>query len=128
MYRRLFLSILVVVAFVTTSKWCNLDAQDLDSIIFSGGGSWGGGNKSPGINDLQISVLDFLGTKLIVVTVQSNLGTVDFSITNHNTGEYLDGELNAQPGSYPIPISGTSGQWSAVFILPKGQIIKTFTI
>jgi len=42
MYRRLFLCILVVVAFVTTSKWCNLDAQDLDSIIFSGGGSWGG--------------------------------------------------------------------------------------
>jgi len=102
MYRRLFLCILVVVAFVTTSKWCNLDAQDLDSIIFSGGGSWGGGNKSPRINDLQVSVLDFLGTKLLVVTVQSNLGMVDFTITNHNTGEYLDGELNAQPGSYPM--------------------------
>ena len=62
----------------------------------------GGGNKSPRINDLQVSVLDFLGTKLLVVTVQSNLGMVDFTITNHNTGEYLDGELNAQPGSYPM--------------------------
>ena len=124
LYRRLFLSILVVVAFVTTSKWCNLDAQDLDSIIFSGGGSWGGGNKSPGINDLQISVLNFLGTKLLVVTVQSNLGMVDFTITNHNTGEYLDGELNAQPGSYPIPISGSAGNYTALFILPDGRRIE----
>ena len=60
-----------------------------------------GGRNLP-INDLQVSVLDFFGTKLLIVTVQSNLGTVDFSITNHNTGEYLDGELNAQPGSYPM--------------------------
>lgn len=81
----------------------------------------GGGNKSPRINDLQISVLDFLGTKLLVVTVQSNLGMVDFTITNHNTGEYLDGELNAQPGSYPIPISGTRGNYSAVFTLSGGR-------
>lgn len=93
-----------------------------DSLYEHGGsGSWGGGNKSPRINDLQVSVLDFLGTKLIVVTVQSNLGTVDFTITNQNTGEYLDGELNAQPGSYPIPISGTRGNYSAVFTLSGGR-------
>ena len=83
----------------------------------------GGGRNLP-VNDLQVSVLDFLGTKLIVVTVQSNLGTVDFTITNHNTGEYLDGELNAQPGSYPIPISGSSGNYTALFILPDGRRIE----
>ena len=83
----------------------------------------GGGRNLP-INDLQVSVLDFFGTKLLIVTVQSNLGTVDFSITNHNTGEYLDGELNAQPGSYPIPISGSSGNYTALFVLPDGRRIE----
>lgn len=83
-----------------------------------------GGGRSQFTNDLQVFLLDFFSTKLLIVTVQSNLGTVDFSITNHNTGEYLDGELNAQPGSYPIPISGSSGNYTALFVLPDGRRVE----
>ena len=123
MYRRLLLSFVVAVL-ATTGIGHNLYAQDADSIFFSGVGTGTGGGRSLSINELQVFVLDICGTKLLVITVQSNLGTVDFTITNQNTGEYLDGELNAQPGSYPIPISGSSGNYTALFVLPDGRRIE----
>lgn len=120
MKRFLLVCVLTAVAAVSAKASINIVAPS-DSIDLIGGGSGTGGGRNLPINDLQVSVLDFFGTKLLIVTVQSNLGTVDFSITNHNTGEYLDGELNAQPGSYPIPISGTRGNYSAVFTLSGGR-------
>ena len=124
MKRFLLVCVLTAVAAVSAKASINIVAPS-DSIDLIGGGSGtGGGGRNLPINDLQVSVLDFFGTKLVVVTVQSNLGMVDFSITNHNTGEYLDGEFNAQPGSYPIPISGSSGNYTALFILPDGRRLE----
>ena len=57
----------------------------------------------------------------VLVTVTQNLGQVEFNITNSSTGEYLDGEFNALPGSYPIPISGSPGFYTITFILPDGR-------
>ena len=121
MKKHFILKVLAVAAIALAGVSYESTAQPLDSLFVEGGGSGTGGGRNLPINDLQVYVLDFLGTKLLVVTVQSNLGTVDFTITNQNTGEYLDGELNAQPGSYPIPISGTRGNYSAVFTLSGGR-------
>lgn len=124
-----FLLVCVFTAVAAVSAKASIDiVAPSDSIDLIGGGSGTGGGRGLFTNDLQVFVFDFNGTKLVVVTVQSNLGTVDFTITNHSTGEYLDGELNAQPGSYPIPISGTSGLWTAVFYFSKERLIRTFTI
>ena len=120
MKRFLLVCVLTAVAAVSAKASINIVAPS-DSIDLIGGGSGTGGGRNLPINDLQVSVLDFFGTKLLIVTVQSNLGTVDFCITNTSTGEYLDGEFNALPGSYPIPISGTPGYYTISFILPDGR-------
>lgn len=105
-----FLLVCVFTAVAAVSAKASIDiVAPSDSIDLIGGGSGTGGGRSLFTNDLQVFVLDF-------------------TITNHSTGEYLDGELNAQPGSYPIPISGTSGLWTAVFYLSKERLIRTFTI
>ena len=83
-----------------------------------------GGNKSLTINDLRVEFVNLFGNVFLVVTVQSNLGRIDFEVTNLDTGEYIEGELNAQPGSYPIPLSGSSGNYTALFILPDGRRVE----
>lgn len=123
MKRFLLVCVFTAVAAVSAKASIGVVAPS-DSIDLIGGGSGTGGGRSQFTNDLQVFVLDFFSTKLLVVTVQSNLGMVDFTITNHNTGEYLDGEFNAQPGSYPIPISGSSGNYTALFILPDGRRVE----
>ena len=122
MKKHFILKVIAVAAIALAGVSYESTAQPLDSLFVEGGGSGtGGGGRNLPINDLQVSVLDFFGTKLLIVTVQSNLGTVDFCITNTSTGEYLDGEFNALPGSYPIPISGTPGYYTISFILPDGR-------
>ncbi len=122
--KRLFF-ICVFTAVVAVSAKASVEmVAPIDSLDYIGGNTGTGGGRNLPVNDLQVSVLDFFSTKLLIVTVQSNLGTVDFTITNQNTGEYLDGELNAQPGSYPIPIYGSSGNYTALFILPDGRRIE----
>ena len=121
MKKHFILKVIAVAAIALAGVSYESTAQPLDSLFVEGGGSGTGGGRNLPINDLQVSVLDFFGTKLLIVTVQSNLGTVDFCITNTSTGEYLDGEFNALPGSYPIPISGTPGYYTISFILPDGR-------
>lgn len=123
MKRLFFICVFTAVAAVSAKASVEMVAP-IDSLDYIGGNTGTGGGRNLSVNDLQVSVLDFLGTKLLIITVQSNLGTVDFTITNHNTGEYLDGELNAQPGSYPIPISGSSGNYTALFVLPDGRRVE----
>lgn len=93
---------------------------DTSDFIVFGGDPWGGGRGFI-INELRASIVSFGGNVYVVVTVLQNLGQMDFHITNTSTGEYLDGEFNALPGTYPIPISGTPGYYTIAFILPDGR-------
>ena len=81
----------------------------------------GGGHRSLSVSELRACVVFFGDNVYVVVTVLQNLGEVELSITNTSTGWYIDGEFNAVPGSYPIPISGSPGFYTISFILPDGR-------
>lgn len=97
------------------------DTSEVIPIIGGYGPGMGGGNRGLTINELRASIVSFGDNIYVVVTVLQTLGQMDFCITNTSTGEYLDGEFNALPGSYPIPISGTPGYYTISFILPDGR-------
>ena len=104
-------------------------AQDSDSLFVEGGGSGTGGGRSITTNELRVEYVNLFGNGFLIVTVQSDLGLVDFIVTNNDTGEYLVGEFNARSGSYPIPISNSPGHYRAVFMLPDGRFYeKEFTL
>ena len=97
------------------------DTSQVIPIIGGDGSGMGGGPRTLQISELQACVISRFGDYYIVVTVTQNLGTVDYCVANSSTGEYLDGEFNALPGSYPIPISGSPGYYTIAFILPDGR-------
>ena len=97
------------------------DTSQVIPIIGGDGSGLGGGPRSLQISGLQACVVSLFGDYYIVVTVTQNLGMVEFVVTNTTTGEYLDGEFNALPGSYPIPISGSPGYYTVLFTLPDGR-------
>ena len=101
-----------------------------DSLDFIGSGPSGtGGGRSITTNELRVEYVNLFGNGFLIVTVQSDLGLVDFIVTNNDTGEYLVGEFNARSGSYPIPISNSPGHYRAVFMLPDGRFYeKEFTL
>lgn len=119
--KRLILTLFLFAAVAEASE-AKTVLHSLDSLEIGGGGNgMGGGSRAPIINDLQVSAVSLFGIVYLIVTVQSNLGMMDFSITNLDTGEYLEGEFNAQSGSYPIPISNSPGHYRALFTLTDGR-------
>lgn len=80
-----------------------------------------GGGRSLIISELRACVVSFGDNVYVIVTVLQDLGQMEYSIMNTSTGWYVDGEFNALPGSYPIPISGSPGFYTISFILPDGR-------
>ena len=93
---------------------------DTCDFIAFGGDPWGGG-RSLIISELRACVVSFGDNVYVIVTVLQGLGQMEYSIMNTSTGWYVDGEFNALPGSYPIPISGSPGFYTISFILPDGR-------
>lgn len=56
----------------------------------------------------------------IAVTFLHDLGEVDVNVTNHSTGECLDGTMSALAGMTILPISGTEGLYTVTFTFPDG--------
>ena len=50
----------------------------------------------------------------------NSLGEVGVNVTNHSTGDYLDGTLDANAGTAILPISGDEGFYTIKFILANG--------
>ena len=125
MERKNIFLILVLALFVMTGT-ANYALAQCDSVSFSqtGNSGLGGGNRSPQAVPFGASLYTVGAQTIILVTFTSGLGTVDVEITNHTTGDYLQGELNAVPGTQSIPISGTPGWYTITFILPDGRIYE----
>lgn len=56
----------------------------------------------------------------IAITFLQDLGNVEMNVTNHSTGEYLEGATTATTGTTVLPISGTEGVYTITFTLPNG--------
>lgn len=104
-------------AAISEKAVCDTTDVDLRGGLFP----WGGGDRGLIINELQARVVSFGANIYVIVTVLQDLGQMEYSITNASTGWYVDGEFNAVPGSYPIPISGSPGFYTISFILPDGR-------
>ena len=121
--RKKILTVLFAIAMTAFAGNNHCAFAQCDSIIFSGGGNsgMGGGPRGLTISELRACIVSFGDNVYVVVTVLQDLGQMEYSITNTSTGWYLDGEINAVPGSYPIPISGSPGFYTISFILPDGR-------
>ena len=125
--KRFILTSFLLVAFLATAEASSVMVAPNDSLDFIGSGT--GGGRSITTNELRVEYVNLFGNGFLIVTVQSDLGLVDFIVTNNDTGEYLVGEFNARSGSYPIPISNSPGHYRAVFMLPDGRFYeKEFTL
>lgn len=56
----------------------------------------------------------------IAITFLQDLGNVEMNVTNHSTGEYLEGTTTATTGTTVLPISGTEGVYTITFTLSNG--------
>ena len=115
----IFLSILLASSFNTKAQ-----SEPPDTSLFSNSSGVGGnGNRAPSSQPVTICYCAPISS--VVLSFSVTLGTVDVLIVNSTTGEFLEGEVISSPGSFPIPISGTPGDYYVVAILPNGKQFET---
>lgn len=115
----IFLSILLASSFNTKAQ-----SEPPDTSFFSNSSGVGGnGNRAPSRQPVTICYCAPISS--VVLSFSVTLGTVDVLIVNSTTGEFLEGEVISSPGSFPIPISGTPGDYYVVAILPNGKQFET---
>lgn len=93
-------------------------------LINIGGSSVGGGNRAPQSCPIHVTLINTTYIAYLIVTFTINIGTIDLWISNQNTGEYLYGEIDAEPGSQSIPISKVSGLYTISFALSDGTVFE----
>lgn len=81
------------------------------------------GNRAPA--NKPVTICYYAPISSVVLSFTAALGTVDILIVNSTTGEFLEGEVISSPGSFPIPISGTPGDYYVVAFLPNGKQFET---
>ncbi len=57
----------------------------------------------------------------IVISFISDIGNVEISVSNMNTGEYLNDSINAFLAPAFVPVSGDEGVYSITFVLSTGE-------
>ncbi|MCM1502221.1 MAG: DUF3244 domain-containing protein [Bacteroidales bacterium] len=60
----------------------------------------------------------------IAITFTRDLGNIEVNVTNHTTGEYLEGTMNAAAGVTMLPISGDEGYYTLTFTLSGGKVYE----
>ncbi len=68
---------------------------------------------------IKVSYVSFISA--LSITFMNTLGEVEVNVTNHSTGDYLSGTLDANAGTAILPISGDEGFYTVTFILPDGK-------
>ena len=123
--KKIVLTLLFVFAAVVYAKASEpsavCDTTEIIPIIGGDGPGMGGGPRSIPLSEIRVCAVSFGDIVYVVVTVLQDLGQMEFSITNNSSGWYVDGEFNAVPGTYPIPISGSSGYYIVSLYLQDGR-------
>lgn len=92
--------------------------EDKDIIIRIGNVRIGDNHRAPARIPIKVSYVSFISA--LNITFINNLGEVGVNVTNHSTGDYLGGTLDASAGTAILPISGDEGFYTVTFILPNG--------
>jgi len=74
--------------------------------------------RSPAVIPVEAYYDSFISG--IAITFLQDLGNVEVNVTNHSTGEYLEGTMTATTGTTVLPISGTEGVYTITFTLSNG--------
>lgn len=75
-------------------------------------------HRSPALIPIEAYYDSFISG--IAITFLQELGNVEMNVTNHSTGEYLEGTITATTGTTVLPISGTEGVYTITFTLSNG--------
>lgn len=78
----------------------------------------GDNHRAPARIPIKVSYVSFISA--LNITFMNTLGEVEENVTNHSTGDYLGGTLDANAGTVILPISGDEGFYTVTFILPNG--------
>ena len=76
-------------------------------------------HHAPARIPMEVSYVSFMSA--LKITFLNDLGNMDVNVTNHTTGEYISGTMNAAAGVTMLPISGTEGFYTITFTLPGGR-------
>ncbi len=76
-------------------------------------------HRAPARIPIKVSYVSFISA--LNITFMNSLGEVEVNVTNHSTGDYLSGTLDANAGTAILPISGDEGFYTVTFILPDGK-------
>ncbi|MDE7127314.1 MAG: DUF3244 domain-containing protein [Bacteroidales bacterium] len=76
-------------------------------------------HHAPARIPMEVSYVSFMSA--LKITFLNDLGSMDVNVTNHTTGEYISGTMNAAAGVTMLPISGTEGFYTITFTLPGGR-------
>ncbi len=60
----------------------------------------------------------------LAITFTRDLGNIEVNVTNHTTGEYLEGTMDAAAGVTMLPISGDEGYYTITFTLSNGKVYE----
>ena len=117
--------LLIIVSFLlASSSYIESHSEQPDTSFFSNKGGIGGhGNRAPAHKPVTIYYCAPISS--VVLSFKAALGTVSILIVNFTTGEYLEGDIISSPGSFPIPISRTPGDYYVVATLPDGKQFET---
>lgn len=93
--------------------------EDKDIIIqLANHGSSRLGHRASARIPIKVSYVSFISALSIIF--MNTLGEVEVNVTNHSTGDYLSGTLDANAGTAILPISGDEGFYTVTFVRSDG--------
>ncbi len=75
-------------------------------------------HRAPARIPIKVSYVSFISA--LNITFMNSLGEVEVNVTNHSTGDYLSGTLDANAGTAILPISGDEGFYTVTFVRSDG--------
>ena len=116
--------LILVLALLAVNSYAKEPMFVSDSVeiipIHHGGGIKPGGGRGQISSALRLFLVDDSDGVSLVFSIKQALGLIEYSVINQTTGGILSGSFYALPGSYPLPLPGTSGYYTVEFILPDG--------
>lgn len=114
----LLLFVSITSGFFTESRADNNDTPKKEIIIKSQPSSTTHTHRAPAKIMIEACYDTFMSG--IVINFLQDLNKVEINVTNHSTGEFIEGTVTAALGVTMLPISETNGFYTITFTLLNG--------